>query len=74
LFFVIGKKICSLGITFINQETLRFTQLLGNWSENKNRETLGGLQNRIVPAQAYIKKAKAFTSKMPTQEETILGL
>ena len=38
-------------------------------------QTYGGVQNRIVRLQAlYLKRQKAFTSKMSTQEETILGL
>jgi hypothetical protein len=38
-------------------------------------ENIRGVQNRIVRLQAlYLKRQKAFTSKMSTQEETILGL
>jgi hypothetical protein len=38
-------------------------------------ETYRGVQNRIVRLEAlYLKGQKAFTSKMSTQEETILGL
>jgi hypothetical protein len=38
-------------------------------------KTYGGVQNRIVRLQAlYLKRQKAFTSKMSTQEENILGL
>ena len=58
----------------MNQETLHFaiTQQL---PESFILEKYSGVQNRIVRLQAlYLKRQKAFTSKMSTQEETILGL